>query len=139
MRLPGSDEQPAVLDWVLTVTMGIAGVLFAGLGIRSVLRGEMFGLVFMTFGFFGLVFVKQDIHNFQGNARAINYWLLAHLQRMTGAFIASLTAFLVVNAKYSPIELPSYVFLLLPTLLLVPYIIRWSRKYEIRKAAKLQS
>jgi uncharacterized membrane protein len=138
MRLPGSDKQPAMVDWLLAITMGIAGLLFVGLGIRSVFQGQLFGLVFMTFGFFGLVFVRQDINNFQGKARAINYWLLAHLQRMTGAFIASLTAFLVVNAKYSPVELPSIVFWLLPTALLVPYIIRWSRKYEIRRQAKMQ-
>jgi uncharacterized membrane protein len=138
MRLRDRSKLPAAMDWVLAIVMAVAGVVFIGLGLRSLLQGVMFGLVFMTFGFFGLVFVKQDVDNYRGRARAVNFWLLSHLQRMTGAFIASLTAFLVVNAKYMPAALPSYVYWLLPTLVLVPFIIRWSRRYEIRKAAKMQ-
>jgi hypothetical protein len=61
-----------------------------------------------------------------------NYWLLAHLQRMTGGYIAATTAFLVVNAQYSPVVLPSVVVWLLPTVILTPLTIAFSKKYKVK-------
>jgi len=84
----------------------------------------------VTFGLLGLLFVRQDFQNYRGKAKAKNYWLLAHLQRMTGAFIAALTAFLVVNAQHLPNQIPGFIYWLLPTLIFTPLIISWSRKRE---------
>jgi uncharacterized membrane protein YbaN (DUF454 family) len=50
---------------------------------------------------------------------------------MTGAFIASATAFLVVNAKYFPDIIPGFVYWLLPTIIFTPLIVKWSKKYQI--------
>jgi hypothetical protein len=47
---------------------------------------------------------------------------------MTGSYIASSTAFLVVNNTI----LPGIIAWLIPTVLLVPLIIMWSRKNEIK-------
>jgi len=52
--------------------------------------------------------------------------LVTHLQRMIGAYIASLTAFLVVNNTI----LPGVIAWLLPSVLLVPFIMAWSKKYK---------
>jgi uncharacterized membrane protein YbaN (DUF454 family) len=52
---------------------------------------------------------------------------------MTGGFIAALTAFLVVNAKYFPEQIPGFVYWLLPTIIFTPLIITWSSKYEVKK------
>ena len=74
--------------------------------------------------------MRRDFSNYRGQVKEKNYWLLMHLQRMTGAYIASATAFLVVNAKYIPFELPAFVFWLLPTAVLTPLIVSWSKKYS---------
>jgi uncharacterized membrane protein YhaH (DUF805 family) len=90
-----------------------------------------FGIVLLIFGILALRFTKTDIENYRGKARVKNYWLLVHLQRLTGAYIAAITAFLVVNAKYAPVELPPVLVWLLPTAILLPLIIMWSKRYKI--------
>jgi len=127
-----ANKLPSMVDWIITITMALFGFLFVALGIWFLLKSDFFGLVFLTFGSFGLLFVRTDITNYQGKSKAKNYWLLAHLQRMTGGYIAALTAFLVVNAKHSPVQIPPALFWLFPTIILVPLIIRWSRKYKVQ-------
>lgn len=132
IKMSGSDQRPTITDWAISLCMMLAGILFVGLGIRLILSQQNFGIVFIVFGLIGLRFVKIDFTNYKGKWKEKNYWLLSHLQRMTGGYIASLTAFLVVNAKYSPIVLPSILVWLLPTVILTPLIIVWSRKYKAK-------
>ena len=122
-----------LIDWTITISMLFAGLLFIGIGILTIIKPNLFGLVFITFGSLGLLFVRQDFKNYNDTTTIKNYWLIGHLQRMTGGFIAALTAFLVVNAKYFPEQIPSYVYWLLPTIILTPLIIKWSGKYEVKK------
>ena len=131
------DQKPGVLDWSISVGMVVAGIVFFIFGSRLLITSNTFGIVLLVFGGLGLRLVKTDYDNYKGKIKVKNYWLLAHLQRMTGAYIASATAFLAVNAKYSPIDLPSFVIWLLPTAILTPLIISWSRKNKIEiKTAK---
>lgn len=116
------------IDWVLTFTMGIMGMAFIGSGLYSIVKSNFFGIVLCVFGAIGLLFVYQDYINFKGQSRVKNFWLTTHIQRMTGSYIASVTAFLVVNNTM----LPGIIAWLLPTILLVPLIIKWSRQREIR-------
>jgi len=120
------------IDWVISTIMLIAGLLFAGLGIWSLVKTNLFGLVFLAFGSLGLLFVWQDFLNFNKKSSIKNYWLVGHLQRMTGAFIASITAFLVVNAKYFPDSIPGFVYWLLPIITFTPLIVKWSKKYQVK-------
>lgn len=122
-----------LIEWTITILMLVAGLLFVGIGLITLLKSNLFGLVFLSFGGLGLLFVRQDFKNYNNKTTLENFWLLAHLQRMTGSFIAALTAFLVVNANNFPYLIPSFVYWLLPTLILTPLIIQWSRKYEIKK------
>jgi hypothetical protein len=115
----------------MTYGMGLAGVLFLALGINAMVQGNTFGIVYIVFGFISLLFVRTDLSNYRGKASTRNYWLLAHLQRMTGGYIAALTAFLVVNSSSLPSFIPGVVYWLLPTAILTPLIIRWSRKYAV--------
>ena len=113
--------------------MLLCGLLFIGMGVLAIVNSNFFGLVFITFGGLGLLFVVQDYINLKKKSQVRNNWLLAHLQRMTGGFIASLTAFIVVNSKFFPEQVPGFVIWLLPTLIFTPLIIKWSRQYEVKK------
>ncbi|GAB4454354.1 MAG: hypothetical protein OHK0036_17820 [Bacteroidia bacterium] len=121
------------IEWTITILMLLSGLLFVGIGFLTLMKSNLFGLVFITFGTLGLVFVRQGFRNYKDKATIKNYWLIGHLQRMTGSFIAALTAFLVVNAKYFPDQIPGFAYWLLPTVILTPLIIKWSRQYEIKK------
>lgn len=133
LKMLNNNQKPKIIDWALTISMLLVGILFIGLGTMSLLKSNFFGLVFVTFGFLGLLFVRHDIKNYIGKSDILNYWLSEHLQRMIGAFIASSTAFLVVNAKYLPEYIPIAVYWLFPTVILTPLIIKWARKYEVKK------
>jgi len=121
------------IEWTTTILMLLAGLLFVVMGILRIIESNLFGLVFITFGGLGLLFVRQDFKNYNDKSTIKNYWLMAHLQRMTGGFIAALTAFLVVNAKFFSEQIPSLVYWLLPTIIITPLIIKWSRKYKVYK------
>jgi len=64
------------------------------------------------------------------NTLAEKAWLKLHIGMMMGAFIATLTAFLVVNMQLiSFISLPPAVVWFTPTVLFVPVLVYYSRKY----------
>ena len=114
-------------DWLLMWTMLLFSSGFFGFGGYNLVRGNDFGIVFLAFGAISLLFVAQDYRNFTGRSKIVNCWLVTHLQRMIGSYIASLTAFLVVNNTL----LPSTMAWLLPTAVMVPLIIFWSRKNRV--------
>ena len=132
LKMLDSNQRPAMLDWTITIVMLLAAIAFIVLGIKLLTEQNNFGIVFMVFGALAFRLVKTDFDNYKGKVKAKNYWLLAHLQRMTGGYIAATTAFLVVNAQYSPVVLPSVVVWLLPTVILTPLIISWTKKYEVK-------
>jgi uncharacterized membrane protein len=119
----------AVADWILTVVMLLFGLGFITLGAILLLQSNLFGIVLVVFGSISLVFVYQDFVNFRGQSKLKNFGLTTHLQRMIGSYIASVTAFLVVNNTI----LPGFIAWLIPTVVLVPLILRWSRKYAVQK------
>lgn len=114
-------------DWILTVTMLVFGLAFIAFGIYILIKANNFGIVLLVFGVISILFVYKDYQNFTGKSKIKNYWLTTHLQRMIGSYIASFTAFLVVNNTI----LPGMVAWLLPTIIMVPLIVKWSRKYQV--------
>jgi hypothetical protein len=90
-----------------------------------VTRHQSFGNVLIVFGSIAALMCLQDFRNYGAPARLKLRWLTTHLQRMTGSYIAALTAFLVVNNTF----LPAVVAWLLPTVVLTPLITLWSIRY----------
>lgn len=116
-----------ITDWILTITMFLFGSGFIGFGIYNLINNNSFGTVFIVFGAVSMLFVYQDYTNFTGKSKIKNFWLTTHIQRMVGSYIASVTAFIVVNNTF----LNSILAWLLPTFILVPLIVKWTNKYKI--------
>lgn len=133
LKLIGKGRKATWFDWGLSLGMALVSLFLVGLGIIYLIHSISFGFVFIVFGIFGLLFVKEDLSNYREKSIYKNYWLLAHISRMVGGYIASITAFLVVNAKYIPFEFPLFILWIFPSLLLVPFIIKWSKKYGLKK------
>ena len=123
----GQNAKP--VDWILTILMSFLTLVFVILAFRLLIYNKDFGTVLIVFAAISGFMVKKDISIYQGNIKQKNYWLLIHLQRMIGAYIAALTAFLVVNNTYLP---PVFAWLL-PTVILTPLIFYWSKKYAGKK------
>lgn len=125
-------QKPQTIDWIITSTMLVFALSFIVYGTLLILSQNSFGTVLLVFGFISLLMVRKDIRMYRGKIKFKNYWLLIHIQRMVAAYIAALTAFLVVNNTY----LPSIVAWLLPGIILTPLIFYWSRKNAIKKTVK---
>lgn len=124
-----SNVQVTKTDWLLTILMAIFGTAFISFGILHLMKSDLFGIVYIVFGAISYLFVYQDRINFTGKSPVKNYFLITHLQRFIGSYIGSVTAFLVVNNTV----LPGVVAWLLPTIIIVPILVKWSRKYKILK------
>ncbi len=133
LRKRGKEVVPELVDWILGIGMGLTGIVFIATGAIPLFKGHFFGIVYLVFGLISLLFVRADVVNFRGKSSFINYWQTTHLQRMIGAYIASLTAFLVVNYAIFPAFFPGWLFWLLPSIILTPLIIIWSNKYGVKK------
>lgn len=118
-----------ITDWILMGFMFVFAFIFIYLGINALNNANSFGWVFLVFGCTGMLFVYQDQRNFRSPSILRRVAIVAHLQRMVGSYIAAVTAFLVVNNSF----LPPLLAWLLPTLLLVPLIIIWSRRYGVNE------
>ena len=131
LSLKGISKGQKVLkiDWILSCTMLLFGIGFIIYSILLFLKSNSFGLVLLAFGLISIMMVWLDFKNYTNKITDKNFWLLVHIQRMTGAFIAATTAFLVVNNTY----LPPVIAWLLPSVLIVPLIIIWSKKYKSTK------
>ena len=122
-------QKPGWIDLSLTLGMLAFGLAFLGYGALLLWQGGSFGVVLLVFGSLALRMVYGDLNNFRGRTKYANTWLLVHLQRMIGGYIAAMTAFLVVNVNDT--RIPGFVVWLLPTAVLVPFIVRWSRQLQI--------
>lgn len=71
----------------------------------------------------------------KGSEFPINTWLVRHIGMMVGSYISTLTAFLVVN--WDGIG-PYWIPWAAPPLVLVPYIIWWSRKV-VKRSGRLKA
>lgn len=125
-------QKPKSIDWIITSVMIVFALFFIAYGAALVVNQNNFGTVLLVFGGISLLMARKDILIYKGKIKFKNYWLLIHIQRMIAAYIAALTAFLVVNNSY----LPPVVAWLMPTVILTPLIFYWSGKNAIKKSTK---
>jgi hypothetical protein len=120
----------APVDWVAVGLLGLTGVALLGMGGWSLAAGTDFGVVMLVFGAIALVFAASDVRSFRSADADRRAWFFQHLQRMGGAYIATVTAFATVNATF----LPTVARWLLPTALGSVAIWYVSRRYDRRFA-----
>lgn len=120
------------IDWMLSFIMILFALFFIAYGFYLLTNDINFGIILLVFGIISILMARMDINIYNGKIKVKNYWLLIHIQRMIGAYIAAFTAFLVVNNNY----LPPLVAWLLPTVILTPLIFYWSRKKAVKIVAK---
>jgi hypothetical protein len=128
-RSAGTPKQPKIVDYLLIGTMVVFGLTSIGIGVYEVVKGEQLGIVMAVFGGIGLSLSVGDIRQFKQAVQTPKGWLISHVAKMIGGYIAATTAFLVVNNTV----LPSLVAWLLPTVLGTALIVKWRRKLEAQR------
>jgi len=126
----GQGQRAPLLDWVILVAAGGFIVYLVIWGIQQTIAGVGRGYVAIVFGTIGCYFLLGDIRKFLRPPTEKMHWLYAHIAAMCGGYIATVTAFVVVNVHLNP----GWITWLLPTAVGVPAIVGTIRKYKRRYA-----
>jgi hypothetical protein len=121
-KRPAQTEHP--VDWIAAGSVILACIGLSVWGLTLFLDGRSFGIVMLVFGGIGVAFGTIDIRLFQTSD--VEEWMVNHLQRMIGAFIATVSAVSAVNL--TPVM--GIAAWLWPTAVGVPLIYYWSKKYS---------
>jgi len=118
----------AWIDWFFTSLAISIGMLMLGLGIYLFTQNGFQGAapMLLVFGFFLLWMGLEDFKLMKKGAIEKGQFLLKHISRMGGSYIATSTAFLVVNIDFHP----QWIVWLLPTVIGTPMITSASRKWR---------
>ncbi|HZH29728.1 MAG TPA: DUF2306 domain-containing protein [Pyrinomonadaceae bacterium] len=94
-------ERANFLDWGAAMLMLAGGLALVGYGVH-LLRTSSFGVVAVVFGGIGLLLAITDARAFLRPPADKRAWLFVHMGRMLGAYIATVSAFSVVNFHFLP-------------------------------------
>lgn len=119
----------APIDWFIQIAAGITAFVLLTWGSYQVIDGSMFGSVGIIFGTIALLRVWQTTWRFRNPTDEKAYWLYAHIIGMSGGYIATLTAFLVVNVHF----MPPVIVWLVPTFAGVPLILSAIRRVRAKR------
>jgi hypothetical protein len=114
----------SALDYIIILSGWITAAYMLYLGSRSLLKSNFFGLVPTVFGLITLLLSIGYLKRLRKDSPK-KEWLRGHISGMGGAYIATLTAFLVVNIQIQP----AWVLWLLPTVIGSVLISRAVTKY----------
>lgn len=119
-----------LLDHGIALSIFITGSVLVLLALQTLVRGNQMGWVLAAFGGLGLMYAVQDWKALRQHHLPNAKRIQLHLQHMLGSLIAFISAFLVVNYRWFPEELPAPILWLFPTFVLTPIIVFWSRRVE---------
>lgn len=118
-------------DWALLVSVGL-GLIFTVWQTVSRFGTDNTGILILVsvFGSLLAVDLLSDIRLFSGRKTMTNKsWIRYHIGRISGAYIATVTAFLVNNVHTDP----AFIAWLLPTAIGVPLVSVLRRRYFAQK------
>lgn len=132
-RLPPGERARAI-DWggVIVAGAGAIGLFVWALVPRAGGRPGLW-LVALVFGVVGFLIAGRELRDLRHPATDPRAWWYRHMGNMLGAYIATVSAFSVVNFT----AVPSLVRWLWPTAVGVPLILLWTRHYRRRFAKPL--
>jgi len=95
-------QKPCWYDWVVSSVVFIVNTGLLVYGIVQVSNGKSLGWVAVIFALIGLVTVVRIARLYFIAPKDPKHWLYRHIQGMMGGYIATVTAFLVVNNTILP-------------------------------------
>jgi uncharacterized membrane protein len=125
-KLPHRGQRATSWDWAAAALtlMGSAALVVHGLIRWS--AGSTFFVVPAIFGVLGIALASRDLHSFLHPPASKHAWWFAHMGKMLGAYIATVSAFSVVNFAF----LPPIIRWLWPTAIGLPGIFVWISYYR---------
>jgi len=124
-------QKARLADWVL---IGCSAVMAGIMTVKSISQvnssQQGFLPVVLTFSGILSIFIVTDLSIYLGRKiMTANDWLLYHIGRISGAYIATFTAFLVTNVQTDPV----YIAWLMPTVVGTAMISYFKKMYRTKK------
>jgi len=116
-------QQAQWVDKVVSGAMFSFSIIMITIGVYSLLNNLSIGVLYLIFGSIGFFLAINDFRFYKNIKTAGNRLLMAHISKMVGALIASVTAFIVAG-----LGIGSIIGWLLPTILGTIYIAHWRKK-----------
>jgi uncharacterized membrane protein len=129
IKLLKEGESIKILDWSILGISTLTSLVMIGMSVLQILPlPQAAGL----FGGIMFLFSIEDYQFFTKKKAEKQEWLYRHIKRMCGAYIATFTAFVVVNVHTNP----DYLGWILPTLIGTPLIFYYiyAHKKKFQKA-----
>lgn len=111
------------IDKLISGCMLVFSLIMAIIGVYGILHHIAFSILYLFFGGFGLLLTIKDFRFYQNVNKSKNAWLIAHIGKIMGALIASVTAFIVAG-----LGVASIIAWTTPTIIGTFYILYWKRK-----------
>jgi Predicted membrane protein (DUF2306) len=134
------NPKPIFVDWFGAILMVLGSLVMLYFAYSTFKVSVSLAILFAVFGTFMLVLVFEDLRVFTGRKQIDNnvpvqtrYWFQNHISRMGGSYIATVTAFLVVN---NPPQIPGLVVWIAPGVI-GGFIIARTRKFYRDKFMKV--
>jgi len=128
-KRPREGQGATRLDWTAALVTLAASAAMVVLGVvRPGPAWERVGVVPVVFGAFGMLLAGLDLSKFAWPRADRQQWWFDHMGGMLGSYIATVTAFSVVNFTF----LPTAVRWLWPVAIGTPLIAAWITYYKVR-------
>jgi uncharacterized membrane protein len=125
----GQGQKAGALDYIGLSVGALSTAVMLYLGIINSIKSNQAGYVLLIFGVFYALGVWQEWRKFSKPPTEKMFWIYKHIGQMGGAYIATMTAFLVNNARFFPF-IPQIVLWLLPTAVGIVIITTVLKKYK---------
>ena len=125
-----SKKSAKPIDKIISGSMLTLSIFMILLGSYGMIKGNSTYLLFVFFGGFGLSLTIRDFIFYKNVEKTKNGWLSNHIGKMIGAFIASITAFIVAG-----LGIGNLIAWTLPSILGTIYIVYWRRKLKTKTVA----
>ncbi|TVP73735.1 MAG: hypothetical protein EA352_11770 [Gemmatimonadales bacterium] len=127
------DGRVSTLDRTAAWGMVATGVLMLGLAGFLGLSGDGMWVVLLVFGLLAISLGRADVAVFRDGLPRGRERIAYHLRMMLGGTIAAVTGFVTTNMPTDP----GFLAWLLPTVVLVPILVWWSRRVRAVGTAPL--
>ena len=117
------------LDKVISGTMLFTSIIMLVFGILPLFSGDGIGILYLIFVGLGAFMAYRDFV-FYKDVNNFKKWTMRHVGKMVGAYIASVTAFLVAGAGFGD----NIYFWIVPSIIGTIYIISWAKKLNKKVA-----
>ena len=131
LKRPDRGDAPALVDWSASIAVIVAGCVLIGMAIVQRVSFGAFVPVLVVLGGLAVGLGAIDIRNFLFPRADKTAWFFSHIGKMTGAYIATVTAFSSVNFLFIH---PIWLRWLWPTAAGGALIYYWISTYRARFA-----